>query len=234
MSTSVSLISVSASSSVSFSPTFFYTCRTASHGSSPRQTTRCSRSCQSSRSAPAIPRQSSAPACWSSTVVGGQRLRYHVCRKTCVLDCLGDASLHLDIAICGVGVGQRATHSLPRCSGRGVPWVSLPGPAGVLPMPRQDGTESRGPTLEVALCRWWWTCHVDVAHTRILQAKWALNPILASQKILKWAVGLSFFSVPQMVEKPSLKMKAPFKKQNCIFVLCTFPSVKSKFAKTHA
>ena len=40
VSTSVSLIIFSASSSVSFSPTFFFTSRTASHGSSPRQTTR--------------------------------------------------------------------------------------------------------------------------------------------------------------------------------------------------
>ena len=69
LSTSVSLIIFSASSSVNFSPTFFFTCRTASHGSSPRQTTRCSRSCQSSRCAPAVPRQSSAPAGWSSTLV---------------------------------------------------------------------------------------------------------------------------------------------------------------------
>ena len=34
-----------------------------------------------------------------------------VCRKTCVLCCLGDASLHLDFALCGVGV--RPTHGLP-------------------------------------------------------------------------------------------------------------------------
>ena len=37
-------------------------------------------------------------------------------------------------------------------------------------MPRQDGIGSRAPTLVVALCRWWWTCHVDVPHTRFLQA----------------------------------------------------------------
>ena len=199
MSTSVSLISVSASSSVSFSPTFFYTCRTASHGSSPQQTTRCSRSCQSSRSAPAIPRQSSAPAGWSSTllVVNGSATTFggrHVCWTVWVMrHCI------LTLPFVALVSGHPRP---PRCSGPGVPWVSLPGPAGVLPMPRQDGTESRGPTLEVALCRWWWTCHVDVAHTHVLQAKWALNTILASQKILKWAVGLSFFSVPQMVENP--------------------------------
>ena len=65
-----------------------------------------------------------------------------VCRKTCVSDCLGDASLHLDITIRGVG-------------GPSVPWVSMPGPTGVLPMPKQDGIGSRAPTHVVALCRWW-------------------------------------------------------------------------------
>ena len=56
-----------------------------------------------------------------------------------------------------------------RCNGPSVPCVSLPGPTGVPPMPRQDGIGSRAPTLVVALCRWWWTCHVGVAHTRVLQ-----------------------------------------------------------------
>ena len=35
-------------------------------------------------------------------------------------------------------------------------WVSLPGPTGVPPMPRQDGIGSRAPTLVVALC--WLRC----------------------------------------------------------------------------
>ena len=90
VSTLVSLIMFSASSSVSFPPTFFYMCRTTSHGSSPWQTTRCSRSCQSCRSAPAAPRQSSAPAGWSSTlsVVTGPATMFvgrHVCCVVWVL-----------------------------------------------------------------------------------------------------------------------------------------------------
>ena len=43
-----------------------------------------------------------------------------------MLGCLGDASLHLDFAIRGVGV----THGLPSYR-PSVPWVSLPGPTGV-------------------------------------------------------------------------------------------------------
>ena len=110
MSTSVSLIIFSASSSVSFSPTFFYTCRAASHGSSPRQTTRCPRSCGTS-----------TVFCTSwfvVNVVGGNRLRHHVCRKTCVLDCLGDASWHVDFPICDVGVVPLTASPLfgPQCT----------------------------------------------------------------------------------------------------------------------
>ena len=78
--------------------------------------------------------------------------------------CLDDASL---LHICVVGVGPPTAS---RCNGPRVPWVSLPGPTGVPPMPKQDGIGSRAPTLVVALCRWWWTCHVDVPHTRVLQA----------------------------------------------------------------
>ena len=58
----------------------------------------------------------------------------------------------------------------PRYPNHSVPLVSLPGPTGVLPMPRQDGIGYKAPTLVVALCKWWWICHADVAHTRILQA----------------------------------------------------------------
>ena len=80
----------SASSSVSFSPTFFYTCRTASHGSSSRADNSCSTSCQSSRSAPAVPRQSSAPADWSSTLLvvtcsATMFVGRHVCCAVCVM-----------------------------------------------------------------------------------------------------------------------------------------------------
>ena len=49
----------------------------------------------STRSVPAVPRQSSEPAGRSSPPVGGNRLRYHVCLRTGVLECLDDASLHL-------------------------------------------------------------------------------------------------------------------------------------------
>ena len=71
----------------------------------------------SSRSAPAVPRQYSAPAgalgrllqhlvvcclVWSSL------LRYQVCRKTCLLSCLSDASWR--VIVWGV---VRATHGLP-------------------------------------------------------------------------------------------------------------------------
>ena len=55
--------------------------------------------------------------------------RFFVCRKTCVLCCLGDASLHLDFAICVVGVGPPTAF---RRNGPSVPWVSLPGPTGVM------------------------------------------------------------------------------------------------------
>ena len=52
-------------------------------------------------------------------------------------------------------------------------------------MPRQDGIGSRAPTHVVALCGWWWTCHVDVAHTRDLQAHLL---VIASKLLmeLKW------------------------------------------------
>ena len=70
------------------------------------------------------------------------------------MECLDDASLHLDFTFVSLVSGH----------------PSLPRPPEVPPMPRQDGIGSRAPTLVVALCRWWWTCHVDVAHTRVLQA----------------------------------------------------------------
>ena len=54
-----------------------------------------------------------------------------------MLDCLGDASLHLDFASCGVVLGHSR---LLRCPGSSVSWVSLPAP-------RQDGIGSRAPTL---------------------------------------------------------------------------------------
>ena len=57
---------------------------------------------------------------------------YFVGRQTCVLCCLGDASLHLDFAICGVGVGPPTAF---RRNGPSVPWVSLPGPTGVMTHP---------------------------------------------------------------------------------------------------
>ena len=61
-----------------------------------------------------------------------EKERENVCRKTCVLDCLGGASLHLDFAIRGVGVGPPTTF---RRNGQSVPWVSLPGPTGVMTHP---------------------------------------------------------------------------------------------------
>ena len=73
-----------------------------------------------------------------------------VCLRTGVLECLGDATVHLDFVSCTVGV-LAGTHQVP-------------------PMPRQDGIGSRAPTLVVALRRWWWTRHVDDAHTRVPQA----------------------------------------------------------------
>ena len=65
---------------------------------------------------------------------------HFVCRKTCVLCCLGDASLHLDFAISGVGVGPPTAF---RRNGPSVPWVSLPGPTG-----------TKAPTLVVVSCKW--------------------------------------------------------------------------------
>ena len=151
---------------MSFTPTCFYTCRTAWHDSSPRQTTRCPRSCQSSRSAPVVLRQSSAPAGWSSTLLvvtcsATMFVGRHLCGTVWVMrHCI------LTLPFVALVSGHPRPH---RCSGPSVPWVSLPGPTGVLPMPRQDGIGSRAPTTGVALCRWW-TCHVDVAHAHILQA----------------------------------------------------------------
>ena len=69
---------------------------------------------------------------WLVVNVGGNLLRHHVCRETCVLCCLGDASLHLDFAICGVGVGPPTAF---RRNGHSVPWVSLPRPTGVMTHP---------------------------------------------------------------------------------------------------
>ena len=83
----------------------------------------------SSRSVPAVPRQSSEPAGRSSPP-GCHRLRYHVCLRTVVLECLDDASLHLDFTYVGVGPPTAS-----RCNGPSVPWVFLPGPTGVPPMP---------------------------------------------------------------------------------------------------
>ena len=89
----------------------------------------------SSRSAPAVPRQYSAPAgalgrllqhlvvcclVWSSL------LRYQVCRKTCLLSCLSDASWRVTSPF-GALIGPLTP--FPR-TGPSVPWVSLPGPTG--------------------------------------------------------------------------------------------------------
>ena len=72
------------------------------------------------------------------------------CRRSGVLECLGDASSRLDIAIAGVRVGPPTASSL---FGPSVPRVSFRGPAGVPPMPKQDGIGSRAPTLSgCAVC----------------------------------------------------------------------------------
>ena len=176
MSTSISSIIFSASSSVNFSSTFFLhvaldmctrlqLCSTAQSSSSDS-----SLAGSSSRSVPAVPRQSSEPAGRSSPP-GCHRLRYHVCLRTVVLECLDDASLHLDFTYVGVGPPTAS-----RCNGPSVPWVFLPGPTGVPPMPRHDGTGSRAPTLVVPLCRlrcagggghvmWTFLIHVFYKHT---------------------------------------------------------------------
>ena len=60
----------------------------------------------STRSVPAVRRQSSEPAGRSSPPVGGHRLRYHVCLRTGVLECLDDASLHLDFTFVSLGSGH--------------------------------------------------------------------------------------------------------------------------------
>ena len=73
-------------------------------------------------------------------VVGSDLLRYHVCRKTCVLCCLGDASLHLDL--CGVGVGPPTAF---RRNGPSVPWVSFPGPTGCDDSSRVMSDQSANP-----------------------------------------------------------------------------------------
>ena len=91
-------------------------------------------------------------------------LLFLFCLRTGVLECLDDASLHLDFTF----VSSVSGH--PRPPVVTAPWVSLLGPTGVPPMSMQDGIGCRAPTLVVALCRWWWTCHVDVARTRLRQA----------------------------------------------------------------
>ena len=62
---------------------------------------------------------------WSSL------LRYHVCRKTCLLSCLSDASWRVTSPI-GALIGPPT--AFPR-TGPSVPWVSLPGPTGVITRP---------------------------------------------------------------------------------------------------
>ena len=84
-------------------------------------------------------------ACWlSSPEVGGNQLRHHVCRKTCVLDCLEYASWHVRFALWAL---VWATHGLPVVRApvyRGCPCRD---PLGCHPMPKQDGIGSRAPTL---------------------------------------------------------------------------------------
>ena len=60
----------------------------------------------SSRSVPAVPRQSSERAGRSSHPVGGHPFRYHVCLRTGVLECLDDASLHLDFTFVSLVSGH--------------------------------------------------------------------------------------------------------------------------------
>ena len=60
----------------------------------------------STRSVPAVPRQSSETAGRSSHPVGGHLLRHHVCLRTGVLECLDDASLHLDFTFVSLVSGH--------------------------------------------------------------------------------------------------------------------------------
>ena len=150
VSTSISSIIFSAPPSVRFSPTFFLhvalnlctrlqLCSTA-------QSSRSDSSLpgSSSRSVPAVHGQFSEPADGSSPPAGGHLLRYHVCLGTCVLECLSDASLPLDFTFVSLVSGHPRP---PVVKAPSVPWVSLPGPTGVPPMPKQDGIGSRAPTL---------------------------------------------------------------------------------------
>ena len=74
----------------------------------------------------------------------GHLLRYHVCRKTCLLDCLEYPSWHVHFALWAL---VWATHGLPVVRApvyRGCPCQD---PLVCPPMPRQDGIGSRAPTL---------------------------------------------------------------------------------------
>ena len=107
------------------------------------------------------------PAGRSSHPVSGHLLRYHVCLRTGVLGCLDDASLHLDFTFVSLVSGHPRPPVVTAPVYRGCPSRA---PLGCLRCPGRMSIGSRAPTLVVALCRWWWTCHVDVPHTRVLQA----------------------------------------------------------------
>ena len=82
------------------------------------------------------------------------------------MECLSDASLHLDLTFVTLVSG----HPRPPVVTAPVFTVGLLAGTHWGASDAQDGTGSRTPTLVVALCWWWWTCHVDVAPTRVRQA----------------------------------------------------------------
>ena len=64
---------------------------------------------------------------WSSP------LHYHVCRKTCLLSCLSDACHGVSLRPFEALFGPPTAF---RRNGPSVPWVSLPGPTGVMTHPK--------------------------------------------------------------------------------------------------
>ena len=80
-----------------------------------------------------------------------------------MLGCLGDASLHLDFAVRGVGVGPPTAF---RRNGASAPWVSLPGPTGVI-LIEGDEPPKRQPLWLCRVCGRCrdrgHDCHVDLS-----------------------------------------------------------------------
>ena len=88
-----------------------------------------------------------------------------VCLRTGVLECLDDESLHLDFTFVSLVSGHPRPPVVTAPVYRGCPCRD---PLGCLQCP---GRMASGAERQPLWCRWWWTCRVDVAYTRVLQAE---------------------------------------------------------------